>query len=173
MKHIIRQVISVLFIGVIISLSTTYAQEIKVKNAARGERTKIFTTEQAAIIKANRAKQIEFRKAFKATFSKSQLDILTNPKLIKADREKAFRASLTDGQVKMIKANRESIKDQRNALKTSLTDQQKMKIKRMAIKRFQNRRIMFMRASRHQRFYPMNRINSTSRGQANGNRRRF
>lgn len=99
-----------------------------------------FTEEQKAMIKETRAKQVEFKSAFRKTLSSDQLNILCDPRLIRYDRIKSFRASFTDSQVAMIKDHRKQMAAQRKLFRSTLTDSQKRKLEMMALNKIRLRR---------------------------------
>lgn len=105
-----------------------------------------FTQEQKAMLKANRAKQLEFKNAFRKTLSSGQLDILSDPRLMKYDRLKSFRASFTDDQVSMIREHRKQMAAQKQLFRSTLTDIQKQRIKMMALNRNRLRKHLVMEA---------------------------
>jgi hypothetical protein len=80
-------------------------------------------------------KKQDFRKAFKATISQSQKDILRDPRVMPSDRKKAFRASLTNEQVAMIKSQQADMKKMREAFRATLTTEQKTDLKKLNMSR--------------------------------------
>ena len=122
------------------------------KDNAQGDKQGIsggkISSEQLALLKANRAKQIEFRNAFRETLSGNQLDILTDPRLTREAKIKSFRASLSDNQVSMIKSNARQVRAQKFEIRSTLSNRQRMQIKRMGINRALHNRVQFQRARR-------------------------
>ena len=104
------------------------AQENKIPDDKPAIYRETITEEQLAILKANRAEQIEFRNAFRETLSGNQLDILTDPRLTREARIKSFRASLSDNQVNMVKANARQVRTQKFELRSTLSNQKRMQI---------------------------------------------
>ena len=92
------------------------------------------------MIKANKAKQVEFKNAFKKTLSSDQQNILSDPRLMRYDRIKSFRASFTDEQVAMIKDHRKEMAANRQLFRSTLTDSQKKQLKMMALNKMRLRR---------------------------------
>ncbi len=137
MKTIIKSTLSIL-LGIFIMSGVAVAQDQSQTNAPlqrKNMRTPILTESQKSMQKANQQKRKEMREAFKATISQNQKDILSDPRLVKADRIKKFRASLTDSQVSMIKARQQEVKTEKEQFRATLTDQQKMLLKRRAMTR--------------------------------------
>ena len=145
MKTIIRMGI-LSFIGIIFLFDLVSGQgtTATVKNPSTGKIQ--FTQEQKAMIKAKRAKQLEFKNAFRKTLSAEQQNILSDPRLMRYDRIKSFRASFTDDQVAMIKDHRKQMAAQKQLFKSTLTDIQKQRIKMMALNRNRLRRHLTMEA---------------------------
>lgn len=145
MKTIIRMGIlsfmGILFLSDLVSGQETTAN---VKNPSTGKIE--FTQEQKAMIKARRAKQMEFKNAFRNTLSPEQLNILSDPRLMRYDKQKSFRASFTDDQVAMIKDHRKQIAAQKQLFRATLTDIQKQHIKMMALNRNRLRKHLVMEA---------------------------
>jgi hypothetical protein len=141
MKTIIRTGF-ISFMGILIIYNLASGQETRatIKNPATGDAK--FTEEQKAMIKENRAKQVEFKSAFRKTLSSDQLNILSDPRLIRYDRIKSFRASFTDYQVAMIKDHRKQMADQRKLFRSTLTDSQKRQLKMMALNKVRLRRAL-------------------------------
>jgi len=139
MKTIIRTGI-ISFIGILLLSNLVSGQETTatVKNPSTGNVK--FTDEQKAMIKANKAKQVEFKNAFKKTLSSDQQNILSDPRLMRYDRIKSFRASFTDEQVAMIKDHRKEIAANRQLFRSTLTDSQKKQLKMMALNKMRLRR---------------------------------
>jgi len=145
MKKIIRMgVLS--FMGMLFLLDLVSGQEttVNVKNPSKGKIE--FTQEQKAMIKARRAKQVEFKKAFRNTLSSEQLNILSDPRLMRYDRLKSFRASFTDDQVAMIKDHRKEMSAQKQLFRSTLTDIQRHHIKMMALNRNRLKKHLVMEA---------------------------
>jgi hypothetical protein len=145
MKTIIRMSI-LSFIGIIFLSDLVSGQETTatVKKPSTGKIE--FTQEQKAMIKARKAKQIEFKNSFRKTLSSEQLDILSDPRLMRYDRMKSFRASFTDDQVAMIKEHRKQMAEQRQLFRSTLTDIQKQRMKMMALNRNRLRKNLMMKA---------------------------
>ena len=145
MKKIIRMgilsFIGIMFLSDLISGQETTAT---VKNPPKGKIE--FTQEQKAMIKVTRAKQLEFKNAFRKTLSPEQLNILSDPRLMRYDRLKSYRASFTDDQVAMIKDHRKQMAAQKQLFRSTLTDIQKQRIKMMALNRNRLRRHLMMEA---------------------------
>jgi murein L,D-transpeptidase YafK len=139
MKKIIRTGI-ISFIGILFLSNLVSGQETTatVKNPSTGNVK--FTEEQKAMIKANRAKQVEFKNAFRKTLSSTQLDLRSDPRLTRYDRIKSFRASFTDGQVAMIRDHSKQMVTQRQLLRSTLTDSQKKQLRIMALNKMRLRR---------------------------------
>ena len=139
MKKIIRMGI-ISFIGILFLSNLVSGQETTatVKNPSTGNVK--FTEEQKAMIKANRAKQVEFKNAFRKTLSSTQLDLRSDPRLTRYDRIKSFRASFTDGQVAMIRDHSKQMVTQRQLLRSTLTDSQKKQLRIMALNKMRLRR---------------------------------
>ena len=95
----------------------------------------IFSAQQKEMLKLRVAKRQAFRKAFKATISQTQKDILGDPRVMPADRKKAFRASLTDEQVTMIKSQQTDMKKMREEFRATLTPEQKADLKKLYMSR--------------------------------------
>lgn len=137
--------------GIIFVLGIISAQEVP----ASAEKPKLtqenITLEQIALLKANRSKQIEFRNSFRQTLSGEQLNILTTPGLSREEKLKSLRNSLNDNQVKMIKANKKQVRIQNFTQRATLSNQQRMQIRRMAMNRSQQNRVLFRRSFRHRR----------------------
>jgi len=92
------------------------------------------------MIKANKAKQVEFKNAFKKTLSSDQLNLRSDPRLTRYDRIKSFRASFTDDQVAMIRDHQKQMAAQRQLFRSTLTDIQKKQLKMMALNKMRMRR---------------------------------
>jgi hypothetical protein len=139
MKTIIRTGI-ISFIGILLLSNLISGQETTstVRNPSTGNVK--FTEEQKAMIKANRAKQTEFKNAFKKTLSSDQLNLRSDPRLTRYDRIKSFRASFTDDQVAMIREHQKQMAAQRILFRSTLTDVQKKQLKMMAFNRICLRR---------------------------------
>jgi uncharacterized FlgJ-related protein len=139
MKTIIRTGI-LSFIGIMFLSNLVSGQEttVTVKDPSTGNVK--FTEEQKAMIRARKAKQVEFKNAFKKTLSLDQLNILSDPRLMKYDRIKSYRASFTDDQVAMIRDHRKQIAAQRQLFRSTLTDIQKKQLKMMALNKKRIRR---------------------------------
>ena len=139
MKTIIRTGI-ISFIGILLLSNLVSGQETTatVKNPSTGNVK--FTDEQKAMIKANKAKQVEFKNAFKKTLSSDQLNLRSDPRLIRYDRIKSFRASFTDDQVDMIRDHQKQMAAQRQLFRSTLTDIQKKQLKMMALNKMRMRR---------------------------------
>ena len=142
MKTIIRTGI-ISFIGILLLSNFVSGQETTatVKNPSTGNVK--FTEEQKTMMKANRAKQVEFKNIFKKTLTPDQLNILSDPRLMKYDRLKSFRASFTDDQVAMIKDHRKEMAANRQTFRSTLTDIQKKQLKMMAVNKMRQRRHQF------------------------------
>ena len=137
MKTIIKSTLSIL-LGMLLMGSVVVAQDQSqtIKPVPRkNKNTQILTDNQKAMQKANQEKRKVMKEAFKATVSQDQKDILSDPRLVKADRNKKFRASLTDKQVGMIKARQQEVKNENDQFRATLTDQQKMQLKKRALVR--------------------------------------
>jgi len=137
MKTIIKSTLSIL-LGMLLMSSVVVAQDQSQTNApvpGKNIKTPILTENQKTMQKTNQQKRKEMREAFKATISKDQKDILSDPRLVKADRIKKFRASLTDSQVSMIKARQQEVKTEKEQFRATLSDQQKMQLKKRAMVR--------------------------------------
>lgn len=139
MKTIIRTGI-LSFIGILFLSNLVSGQEttVTVKNPSTGNVK--FTEEQKAMIKARRAKQVEFKNDFKKTLSSNQLNILSDPRLTRYDRIKSYRASFTDDQVVMIKDHRKQMAAQRQLFRSTLTDIQKKQLRMMALNKMRLRK---------------------------------
>jgi hypothetical protein len=105
------------------------------------------------MLKNDLQKRKEIRDAFRATLTQEQKDMLTDPRMMKAERIKAFRASLTDQQVNMIKERQQQTKTDRIQFRSTLSDQQKMQFKRMAINRARMNKAFFIRARLRHRLF--------------------
>lgn len=137
MKTIVKSTLSIL-LGMLIMGSVAIAQDqsqTKTPVQTKNMKTQILTDNQKAMQKAYQQKRKEMREAFKTTISQDQKNILSDPRLVKADRIKKFRASLTDKQVSMIKARQQEVKTEKEQFRATLTDQQKMQLKRRAMMR--------------------------------------
>ena len=139
MKKIIRTGI-ISFIGILFLSNLVSGQETTVnpKNPSTGNIK--FTEEQKAMIKERRAKQVEFKSAFKKTLSADQLNILSDPRLMRYDRIKSYRASFTNEQVAMIRDHRKQMAAQRQLFRSTLTDIQKKQLRMMALSKMRQRR---------------------------------
>lgn len=139
MKTIIKRGI-ISFMGILLLSNLVSGQEttVSVKNPSTGNVK--FTEEQKAMIKANRAKQVEFRNAFRKTLTSDQLNILSDPRLMRYDRIKSFRTSFTDAQVAMIRDHRKEMAAKRQLFRSTLTDIQKKQLKMMALNKKRMRR---------------------------------
>ena len=139
MKTIIRTGI-LSFIGILFLSCLVSGQEttVTVKNPSTGNVK--FTEEQKAMIKERRAKQVEFKNSFKKTLSSDQLNILSDPRLMKYDRIKSYRASFTDEQVAMIRDHRKQMAAQRQLFRSTLTDIQKKQLRMTALNKMRQRR---------------------------------
>ena len=100
-------------------------------NGAEG----VFTAQQKEMLKERAAKRHAFHEAFKASVSQAQKDILSDPRVIPAERKKAFRASLTDEQVTMIKLQQAEMKKMREEFRATLTPEQKADLKKKFMSR--------------------------------------
>ena len=98
------------------------------------------------MMKANRAKQVEFKNVFKKTLTPDQQNILSDPRLMRYDRLKSFRASFTDDQVAMIKDHRKEMAANRQLFRSTLTDSQKKQLKIMAFNKMRMKRSLLMEA---------------------------
>jgi vacuolar-type H+-ATPase subunit I/STV1 len=87
------------------------------------------------MLKNNLQKRKELRQAFKATITQDQKDILSDPRVMPAERMKSFRASFTDQQVSIIKSNRKEIKAMKDEFRSTLSAEQKIQLRKMAVKR--------------------------------------
>lgn len=143
MKTIIRTGI-LSFIGILFLSNLVSGQEttVTVKNPSTGNVK--FTEEQKAMIKAKRAKQVEFKSDFNKTLSSNQLNILSDPRLTRYDRIKSYRASFTDDQVAMIKDHRKQMASQRQLFRSTLTDIQKKQLKMMALSKMRLRKSLLL-----------------------------
>lgn len=139
MKTIIRTGI-LSFIGILFLTNLVSGQEttVTVKNPSTGNVK--FTEEQKAMIKARRAKQVEFKNDFKKTLSSNQLNILSDPRLTRYDRIKSYRASFTDDQVVIIKDHRKQMATQRQLFRSTLTDIQKKQLRMIALNKMRLRK---------------------------------
>jgi hypothetical protein len=135
MKTIVKSTLSIL-LGVIITGSVAVAQDqsqTKTPVPTKNMKAQILTENQKAMQKAGQQKRKEMREAFKTTISQDQKDLLSDPRLVKADRIKKFRASLTDKQVSMIKARQQEVKAEKEQFRATLTDQQKIQLRQRSM----------------------------------------
>jgi hypothetical protein len=95
----------------------------------------IFTAQQKEMLKQRAEKKHAFHEAFKASVSQAQKDILSDPRVMPAERKKAFRASLTDEQVAMIKSQQADMKKMREEFRATLTPGQKADLKKKFMSR--------------------------------------
>jgi transcriptional/translational regulatory protein YebC/TACO1 len=139
MKTIIRTGI-MSFMGILLLSNLILGQETTAtaKNPSTGNVK--FTEEQKAMIKATRAKQAEFKNAFKKTLSSDQLNLRSDPRLTRYDRIKSFRASFTDDQVALIREHQKQMAEQRKLFRSSLTDIQKKQLRMIALNKMRLRR---------------------------------
>jgi len=146
MKTIIKLAMTGL-LTFILSIGTMSGQEQSSAPANRNGRvvTGILSAQQKEMLKLRNEKKQSFRKAFKASISEKQRDILGDPRVMPAERQKAFRASLTDQQVEMIKTLRADMKSMREEFRATLTPTQKTDLKKLnmpgkmrPVKRFRN-----------------------------------
>ena len=144
MKTIVKSTLSIL-LGMLLMGGVAVAQDqsqTKTPVQAKNMKTQILTDNQKAMRKADQQKRKEMRESFKATISQDQKDILSDPRLVKADRVKKFRASLTDKQVSMIKARQQEVKTENEQFRATLTDQQKMQLKKRTMARNRTNGVM-------------------------------
>lgn len=116
-----------LILGVFLMFGPAWAQEQQFPCQAIGPRVgmmAIYTDQQKEMLKQIMEKKKSFKTVFQQTVSKEQSDILEDPRLMPAERKKAYRASFTDKQVNLIKAHNAEIKKMREELRTSLTPEQ-------------------------------------------------
>ncbi len=151
MGKIVKKVV-LNFLAIILTLNMLSAQAITGPADKQKASVDKLSEEQIAIIKENRAKQIQFRNRFKETLTGNQLDILTDRGLTNDERIRLFRSSLSGNQLNMIKSNRKQIRTQNYSLRSALSDQQRMRIRRMAIMRAQQNGVQFPRARMRNRF---------------------
>ena len=145
MKMIIKTVLLSL-LEIIFAANIVTAQEVAISANKPKPAREGISEEQLALVKANRSKQIEFRNAFRETLTGNQLDILTDPGLKKEEKLRAFRQSLSDNQVKMMNSNKKQFRAQKNTLRTTFSNQQRSQIRRMAVNRSQQNKVIFRRA---------------------------
>lgn len=91
----------------------------------------ILTPEQQAMLKANRQKQHEARKAFHASLTADQKAILKDKTLSHKERKEKLKSSLTDEQKKVMAANKEMHKANHKAFVATLSADQKAKMKEL------------------------------------------
>jgi hypothetical protein len=105
-----------------------------------------ITDQQREQIRQNIQKMKQMREEFKASLTQEQKDMLTDPRMMPADRERAFRKSLTDNQVKMLREKQQEMKMMRTRLETRLSDAERLRFRRMMIYNNFNNREVFRRA---------------------------
>lgn len=89
----------------------------------------ILTTEQLALLQAQKDLVTANREAFKATLSADQLAILENTELDRKEQRAALAATFTDAQKTLLQENKESVKAIKDEFKTSLTDEQRQELR--------------------------------------------
>lgn len=141
----------ILISGIVFTAGILFGQENPQLEPKQVTGNRQISPEQLALLKANRAKQIEFRNAFRETLSGNQLDILTDPRLTREAKLKSFKSSLSANQVNLIKSNSKQIRTQKFEIRSTLTNQQRMQIKRMAMVRSNQNRALYQRARMNKR----------------------
>lgn len=125
MKKIFLIVLAVLLTTV------TSIQAQVTESSTPAQQTRRLSEDQLALIKANRERQIELRKEFRASLSEQQLDILRNPELSREFKMKNLRSSLNERQTQMLRNNMRNNRMQRSEVMNTMSYQQRLMLRRM------------------------------------------
>jgi len=125
-----------LFLGSLLLMVLTisnglYAQ----KKEPTKEQLKYLTTEQKVLLKEQQELLDKTKTIFKENLTETQLAIVNNRSISKAQRTKLLRQSLSQKQRDIISSNRQLLKTKRTAFRNSLTKKQTIRLRRFLQRR--------------------------------------
>jgi hypothetical protein len=100
------------------------------ENPAPPQQARRLSEEQLALFKANREKQIEFRKEFRASLSEQQLNMLRNPQLSREMKMRNLRSSLSERQTQILRNSIKNSRIQRSEIMNTMSYQQRLMLRR-------------------------------------------
>jgi hypothetical protein len=122
-----KKIFLIMLVATLISAAGTQAQVTD----NQLQQTRRLSEEQLALIKANREKQIELRKEFRASLTEQQLNMLRNPDLSREFKIKNLRTSLSEQQTQMLRNNMRNKRIQRAEVMNTMSYQQRLMLRRM------------------------------------------